>query len=37
MHFVNIHLFHDESNFVAMEKVGIYIGMYYFMLLSYLV
>ena len=21
MHFVNIHLFHDESNFVAMEKV----------------
>ena len=21
MHFVNVHLFHDESNFVAMEKV----------------
>ena len=25
MHFVNIHLFHDESNFVAMEKVWIVI------------
>ena len=23
MHFVNIHLFHDESNFVAMEKVRV--------------
>ena len=23
MHFVNIHLFHDESNFVAMEKVQV--------------
>jgi len=32
MHFVNIHLFHDESNFVAMEKVRICIDAYYFML-----